>query len=341
MYKDYYKILGLNSGASKDEVKKAYRKLAKKYHPDVNPNDAEAEKRFKEISEAYDAITNGKTSNPYGNSYQQSYNTDFNDFFGNFNDFFRNFNGGFNSQSYQQQRSTGGDLRIKVKVTLDEVINGGEKKLRFKRRIKCSPCDGKGGVGNDVSTCGKCHGTGIINKHNGLFIVSVNCDNCGGSGKIIKNKCKSCNGTKFDYKEETIDVKIKKGSKSGDTMVAAGYGNENELGRAGDLYIRIEEERYPMGLQRKGGDLMMPISVSILSSILGEDLTIKTPIGDIDVTLMPGTKDGQYIKAKGKGIPTDFGTGDFYFSVNYKVPISITKEERKILEDLKQSKNFK
>jgi molecular chaperone DnaJ len=343
MYKDYYKILGLSQGASKDDVKKAYRKLAKKYHPDKNPNNLEAEKRFKEVSEAYECITSGKTNNGQNSYYQQSAQTDFNDFFGNFNDFFRNFaGGGYNSNRYyQEQKRKGGDLRIKVNVTLDEVINGGEKKLRFRRKVKCSTCDGKGGIGDDVYTCGKCNGNGKINRNNGLFVVSIACDNCDGTGKVIKNKCKSCGGSKFNYKEETIDVDIKKGVKTGDTMVAAGYGNENEFGVAGDLYIKIQEERYPMGIQRNGPDLMMPISVSILSSILGEDLTIKTPIGDIDVHLTPGTKDGQYIKAIGKGIPSDFRIGDFYFSVNYKIPINISDKEREILEELKQSKNFK
>lgn len=338
MYKDYYKVLGLDKNASKDDVKKAYRKLAKQYHPDKNPNDKEAEEKFKEITEAYESINSGKTG--YNTGYQQNYQTDFNDFFGNFNDFFRNFTGGYNNNGqYYQQKTKGGDLRIKVKVNLDEVINGTTKKLKFKRKIKCSKCKAKGGT--DISTCLKCNGTGVINKHNGLFIVSVNCDNCNGTGKTIKNRCVDCNGSKFEYLEETIEVKIKPGTKTGDTLMAYGYGNESEMGNPGDLYIKIEEEQYPMGLQRKGADLMMPISVPILSAILGEDLTIKTPIGDLDVYLPPGTKDNQYISVKGKGISTDFGKGDFYFNVNYKMPVNITNEEKEILKKLKQSKNFK
>lgn len=330
MYKDYYKILGLQKGASQDEVKKAYRTLAKKYHPDKNPDNKEAEEKFKEISEAYEHITSGKSE-------QQNQEYNFNDFFGGFNDFFRNFNN--RQSSYYEQRRTGGDLRIKVNISLNDVINGGSKKLRFKRKVRCKTCNAKGG--SDVETCRKCNGSGVINAHNGIFHVQVTCDSCGGSGRIIKNKCKTCHGSKFEEKEETIDVQIKIGSKTGDTYVAHKMGNENEQGIPGDLYVKIQEEPYPMGLQRKGFDLMMPISVPILSSLLGDELNITTPIGDIKVNLPKSTKDGAYIKAPNKGILHDFGSGDFYFSVNYRYPINITNEEKEVLEKLKQNENFK
>ena len=334
MYKDYYKSLGLDSSASKDDVKKAYRKLAKQYHPDKNPDNKQAEEKFKEVSEAYEAINSGKSTS---GGYQQSSNEDF--FSGSFNDFFRNFTGQSSNNRHYQQTTKGGDLRIRVSVTLDEVINGGTKKLKFKRKIVCNPCSGKGGT--DVSTCLKCNGVGVVNKHNGLFMVSVNCDNCNGTGTIIKNKCNTCSGTKFNHKEEIIEFKIKPGTKTGDTMMSYGYGNESVNGSPGDLYIKIQEERYPMGLQRKGVDFMMPVVVPLLSCILGDDLTIETPIGELKVHLPPGTKDGNYISVKGKGIRTDFGEGDFFFNVNYRIPSNITEEEKEILNKLKQSKNFK
>tara|TARA_X000000368_G_C22929164_1_gene666744 strand:+ start:51 stop:1055 length:1005 start_codon:yes stop_codon:yes gene_type:complete len=334
MYKDYYKSLGLDRNASKDDVKKAYRKLAKQYHPDKNPDNKEAEEKFKEVTEAYEAINSGKSSN---DSYQTFGGEDF--FNGSFNDFFKNFTGQSSYNRQYQRQTKGGDLRIRIGVTLDEVINGGAKKLKFKRKVVCVTCSGKGG--SDESTCSKCKGMGVINRHNGLFVVSVNCDNCNGTGTIIKNKCNTCSGTKFTYKEETIDVNIKPGLKTGDTMMSYGYGNESVNGNPGDLYIKIQEERYPMGLQRKGADLMMPIVVPLLSCILGDDLTIETPIGELKVHLPPGTKDNNYISIKGKGIRTDFGEGDFFFNVNYKMPTDITEEEKEILNKLKQSKNFK
>ena len=336
MYKDYYKSLGLDRNASKDEVKKAYRKLAKQYHPDKNPDNKQAEEKFKEVSEAYEAINSGKSSNNGG--YQQSSHDDFARG-SSFNDFFRNFTGQSSNSQHYQQTTKGGDLRIRVSITLDEVINGGTKKLKFKRKIVCNPCSGKGGT--DVSTCLKCNGVGVVNKNNGLFIVSVNCDNCNGTGTIIRNKCNTCSGTKFNYQEEIIDFKIRPGTKTGDTMMSYGYGNESVNGSPGDLYIKIQEETYPMGLQRKGVDFMMPVVVPLLSCILGDDLTIETPIGVLNVNLPAGTKDGNYISVKGKGIITDFAKGDFFFNVNYRIPSNITEEEKKILNKLKQSKNFK
>ncbi len=333
MYKDYYQVLGLNKGATLDEVKSTYRKLAKQYHPDKNPGDKQSEEKFKEINEAYEAINSGKSDNRQ----QQTGYTDFNDFFSGFNDFFSNFNTQYTGYSTHQKSN---DLRIKIKVGLEDVINGSQKKFKFRRKVRCNTCLGKGGDEKDVTVCHKCNGHGQIHKHNGLFHITSTCDVCYGKGKTIKKKCNTCHGEGFLQKEETIEVNIHKGVKTGDTLISYGFGNENEMGVAGDLIVKIEEDVYPMGIQRKGADLMMPIAVPLLSSILGENLTINTPIGDIEVYLAPGTRDTQYIKAKGKGIPTDFGTGDFYFSVNYRMPMNITEEEREILTKLRKSKNF-
>jgi molecular chaperone DnaJ len=340
MYKDYHQVLGVNRNASPDDVKKAYRTLAKKYHPDKNPGDKAAETKFKEVSEAYDAITNGKSQQQsQQGGYTGGYTTGGTDF----HDFFRQFHGqGQQRQQRQRQKPQhGGDLRIRVNISIEDVIKGGVKKLKFKRKVKCNSCNGKGGFGDDKAICGGCNGAGRVLKSNGFMNVEVDCDRCGGQGRVIKNKCKSCLGEKLTPVQETVDAKINKGAKTGDTMVIAGKGNEDNLGRAGDLYVQIQEEPYKMGIQRSGADLMMPLSVSILSSILGEKLIVNTPIGDIEVEVKAGSKRGEYASAKGKGIPTDFGVGDFYFAIDYKIPVKITDEEREILEKLKNSNSFK
>jgi molecular chaperone DnaJ len=331
MHKDYYKILGLNKGASMDDVKKAYRKLAKEYHPDKNSG---KEEKFKEISEAYEAITSGKSNQQQQNSY-----SGFEDFFRQYETQFSGF--GFGQEFNRQQHQSGGDLRIKTTINLDDVIKGTTKKLRFKRKVKCNTCSATGSKDGQTDKCGKCGGLGSVYRNNGPFRLNVQCDSCSGSGRIPKNKCDTCNGSKFVDKEELVDVKISPGLKTGDTLWVENLGNESVHGISGNLLVQITEEPYKNGLKRQGADLMMPINTNIINSILGQTIRVNTPVGDIDVTIRPGTKNGEYVEVPGKGIPTDFGQGSFYFNINFDVPVNITQEERELLEKLKNSKNFK
>lgn len=353
MSKDYYKVLGVDKSASDDEIKKAYRKMAMQYHPDKNPDNPEAESKFKEAAEAYDTLSSpdkkssydrfGSSENPFGGGGNPFGGGGFNmeDIFSNFGDIFGN---SFN-QKYgggQRPQSRGSNLRIKVSLTINEILNGASKKLKYKRQDKCQPCDGKGGT--DVRSCIPCNGTGqrtvIQNTPFGQVRQVTSCPDCAGGGQVVKDKCKSCNGDGTVLKEETVDIQVPIGVSNGMQLSMNGYGNYSRNGQPGDLHIIIEEIRENY-FQRENNNIIVERKISVIDAIIGANIRVITPHGEIPITIDPGTEHGKVVRVSGKGIPDiQYGLGDLYIKISVKIPKNISMDEKYILEKLKNSKNF-
>jgi|694.fasta_scaffold09278_13 molecular chaperone DnaJ len=350
MSKDYYNVLGVDRNASEDEIKKAYRKMAMKFHPDKNPDNPEAESKFKEAAEAYDVLStpdkksnydrfgsaNGGGGNPFGGG---GFNME--DIFSNFGDIFGN---SFN-QRYgggQKPQSRGSNLRIKVSLTIDEILKGVSKKLKYKRQDKCGTCDGKGGT--DVRNCIPCNGSGqrtvVQNTPFGQIRQATSCPDCGGSGQQVHNKCKDCKGDGTVFKEQTVDVDIPAGVSNGMQLSMPGFGNHVRNGQPGDLHIVIEELN-DYSFKRENNNIIVEKTISVIDAIIGSNVKVKTPHGEISVTIEPGTEHGKVIRMSGKGIPDiQYGLGDLYIKISIKIPKKIELDEKYTLEKLKSSKNF-
>lgn len=349
MAKDLYNILGVDRGASEDDIKKAYRKMAMKYHPDKN-QDESAEDKFKEISSAYDVLSNddkrsnydrfgttdGASQNPFGGGGFGGFNMD--DIFSQFGDIF----GSRGNQQNQRRQSKGGDLRIKVSLTIQEIINGCTKKLKYKRQETCQPCSGKGGT--DVRDCIPCNGKGrrsvIQNTPFGQIRTDGGCPDCNMTGKIVHNKCNICKGDGTTLIEQSVDVEIPKGVSNGIQLSMSGFGNAIRDGINGDLQIVIDEIR-DSSFKREGGNLIVDKEISILDAIMGANIKVDTPHGDIPLTIQPGTQPGTTTRLHGKGVPDiSYGLGDLIINLKVKVTTNVTMDEKYILEKLKKSNNF-
>lgn len=350
MSKDYYKILGVDRGASDDEIKKAYRKMAMQYHPDKNSS-PDAEAKFKEAAEAYDVLsTPDKKSNydRYGSAEGNPFGGfgggrgfgNMDDIFSQFGDIFGQFNNRYSRGGNTQQK--GSDLRIKVTLTIDEIIKGATKKIKFKRAKQCKTCSGNGGT--DVRTCLPCNGTGqrvvIQNTPFGQIRQATSCPDCQGSGKQIINKCRPCGGDGTILDEVVTDVDIPAGLSTGAQLNMKGYGNESRNGISGNLIIQIEEikESY---FRRENNNIIIEKTISVIDAIVGSNIKVKTPHGDVSLTISPGTQHGDTLRVRGKGIPDyNYGLGDLLVVVSIKIPKKIDLDEKMILEKLKDSKNF-
>jgi molecular chaperone DnaJ len=345
MNKDYYKILGLEKNASENEIKKAYRKQAMKYHPDKNKGDSDAEEKFKEAAEAYDVLSNPDKKSRYdryGTVDGSSFNM--NDF--NMNDIFSNFSNifsGFGSSFNRKPKNKGSDLQIRVSLNTDDIINGVTKKIKYKRQVKCDECDGMGGTG--VETCKKCGGTGqestVQNTPFGRIMSTRTCSVCGGAGNQIKNKCSKCHGVGTILNEETVDINIPAGVSNGMALQMEGYGNYIKNGEAGNLHIIIEEIQ-DQRWKRDKNNFYIDKTISVIDAIIGSDIIIQTPHGELPLNIKPGTYDGQTFRINKKGIPDiNYGLGDLYINIHIKIPKNISSDEKIIIEKLKDSENFK
>ncbi|OUP07144.1 molecular chaperone DnaJ [Mediterranea sp. An20] len=367
--RDYYEVLGVEKNASADEIKKAYRKKAIQYHPDRNPGDKEAEEKFKEAAEAYEVLSNpdkrarydqfghagvsGAAGNggPFG-GFSGGMSMDdifsmFGDIFGGHGGFggFGGFGGGSSSQ---QRRYRGSDLRVKVKLTLKEISTGVEKKFKLKKYVPCPHCHGSGAEGTGgVETCPTCKGTGSVIRNQqtilGTMQTRTTCPTCGGEGHIIKNKCKECGGEGIVYGEEVVTVKIPKGVAEGMQLSMSGKGNAGKHnGVAGDLLILIEEEP-DKELIRDENDLIYNLLLNFPTAALGGTVEIPTIDGRVKVKIEPGTQPGKVLRLRNKGLPSvnGYGTGDLLVNVSIYVPETLSKEEKKMLEELDASDNFK
>ena len=367
--RDYYEVLGVSKGASADEIKKAYRKLAVKYHPDKNPGDKEAEEKFKEAAEAYSVLSDADKKAKYdqfGHAGVDGAGPDFSGGFGDLNDILKDIfgsgfggfggfgGGGFGGfgggQRQQQQRVyRGRDIRVRVKLTLEEIANGVEKEISIEKNVPCSDCGGRGAKNSsDVKTCPACNGTGqvqrVVNSIFGQTVTYSTCQQCGGEGKIISNPCRTCNGTGLVRKRETIKVKIPAGVEAGMQLTIQGEGHAaKNNGINGDLLVVIEEQEHP-NLKREGNNLYYTKIISIPEAILGAEVEIPCLDGAYKVKVEPGTQSGSVVRLRGKGLPTVNGyggTGDLYVKFAVWVPKKLNKDEKEIVEALKNKDGFK
>jgi molecular chaperone DnaJ len=349
MSKDYYQILEVDRNSSADEIKKSYRKMAMKYHPDKNPGDSAAEEKFKECAEAFDVLsdpqkkqeydTYGSVGGNFGGGGNPFGGFGMDDIFSRFGDIF-----GFGNMNSQRQNRRGNDLRIKVDVTIGDIIKGVDKTLRYTRQVKCNTCDGYGG--RDLTNCGICQGTGqrrvVQQTPFGTIQQIINCSSCNGHGQITKTNCNNCRGQGTVPKEETVDIKIPSGAVGGVNLSMNQMGNWIKLGQPGDLIIHIEEKQDPL-FKRENNNLVYDQYVSVVDAILGKEYKISTPHGEMNFSVQPGTEHGKVLRFQGKGVPDlnlRGAIGDLFIRMNIKIPQNISQDEREILSKLKESSNF-
>ena len=373
--RDYYEVLGVSQDASQDEIKKAYRKLALKYHPDKNPGDKEAETKFKEAAEAYEVLgtpEKRKKYDTYGHAgvsgaggaggggfggggmtvedifeqFGDIFGGGFGSAFGGFSDF-----GGFGgSRQRRRKTSKGSNLRVKVKLNLKEVAHGTTKKLRVNKYKPCDACNGTGAEGASSSayqTCPTCKGMGQVTKVTNTFLgqmqTTSTCPTCGGEGSTISNKCTKCHGEGIVKGEETISIDIPAGVAEGMQMTVNGKGNAARRGGInGDLVVLIEEEKHPE-LTRDGNDLIYGLYISFPTAVMGGPVEVPTIEGKVKIKIEPGTQPGKILRLRGKGLPevNGYGKGDLLVNINVWVPKNLSKEEKKMVEQMANSENFK
>ncbi len=362
--RDYYEVLGVSKEASESEIKKAYRKLALKYHPDKNPGDKPAEEKFKEAAEAYEILSNTEKRQRYdrfghagvggaagANGYHMSMDDIFSQFGDIFGDAFGGAFGGFGGFGGTRQRrrrvNKGSNLRVKVKLTLVEIAKGAEKKIKVNKYIGCNTCNGTGSKGgSSYSTCSSCHGTGSVTRVTNTFLgqmqTSSTCPTCGGEGQTIVNKCPVCAGDGIVKGEEVISIKIPPGVEDGMQLSMSGKGNAGaRSGIPGDLIILVEEQEDENFL-RDGRNLLHDAFISFTDASLGATIDVPTLDGKARIKITPGTQAGKVLRLKGKGLPSlnSYGNGDLLVNINVWTPKSVSREEREILEKLGKSPNF-
>jgi len=355
--KDYYEVLGVSRNATQEEIKKAYRKLALKYHPDQNPGNKEAEEKFKEITEAYSVLSDEEKKSMYDRYGHEGLNgfqggtsgVDFNDIFSQFSDIFGGgFEGFFGSTgSRKRTGQKGPDVKITVKLTLEEIAKGCEKKVKYKKLVECDECHGKGSVSVEgIKNCPTCNGTGEIKRKigGGFFqqIVVSTCNTCGGSGKIIVDPCKKCKGDGRVKEEVYQTLNIPAGVANGMQLVQRNSGGAGKDGGPnGDLIIQIEEIPHEY-FSRDGDNLIYDLYINIADAALGAYVEVPTLDSKAKFKIEPGTQSGKIVRLKGKGLPNlNKGyTGDLLVYINVWTPQNLSNEEIKILEKIKNMPGF-
>jgi molecular chaperone DnaJ len=360
--RDYYEILGVSKNATKDEIKKAYRKQALKFHPDKNPGDKKAEENFKEAAEAYEILSNDEKRSRYdrfGHAGMSGSANGFSgagmtmeDIFSSFGDIFGDaFGGGFGAFGGNRRGgkrvNKGTNLRVKVKLSLNDVANGAEKKIRVTKYDTCDTCGGTGAAdANSLSTCSTCHGSGHVTRLTNTMLGQMQttsvCPSCGGEGKTITKKCTACYGEGIVQKEDIIKINIPAGVARGMQMTISGKGNAPRRGGVnGDLLVVVDEEDHP-DLIREGNDLIYNLFISIPDAILGTHVEVPTVENNVKIKIDPGTQPGKILRLRGKGLPevNGYGRGDLLVNVNVWIPKTMTREESKIVEKFKESGSF-
>ena len=361
--RDFYEILGVGKSAAEAEIKKAYRQMALKYHPDKNPGNKEAEDKFKEAAEAYEVLSDPEKRRRYdqfghqgvggaaGNGgYGGGMNMDdifsqFGDVFGQggFSDF---FGGGRSSQS-RGRGSRGSNLRVKIKLNFEEIAKGAQKTIKVKKYVHCNTCDGSGAKDkNSVQTCGTCGGSGQVRKVTNTFLGQMQtvatCSTCNGEGSVIANKCTACKGEGRVYGEETVTIDIPAGVQEGMQLSIGGKGNAGERGGAnGDLLVIIEEEAHK-DLQRDGLNVAYELHISFPQAVFGAEVQVPTIDGKAKIKVPPGTQSGKIFRLKGKGFPAvqSYEKGDQLIHVSIWTPQHVSSEEKAALEKMEAGSNF-
>lgn len=363
--RDYYEVLGVGKSAKADELKKAYRKLAMKYHPDRNPDDKDAEEKFKEAAEAYEVLSDDDKRARYdrfghaGVDGQGGFGggpggMTMEDIFSQFGDMFSDGGafggGGFFSGAGGPRRNTGergSNLRIKVPLSLEEIAKGVTKKIKVKRQVQCDVCDGSGAKdSNSVETCRTCNGAGVVRQVRSTFLgqmaTTTTCPTCSGTGKQIKATCNNCRGEGRLYAEDTIEVPIPAGVEEGMQLSMRGKGNAGRRGGpAGDLLISIEEKPHE-SLQRDGQKVIYDLFLNFADASLGTSVEVPTIDGRVKIKIPAGTQSGKILRLRDKGLPPvqGRGRGDQLIHVNVWTPKKLTPEETEMLEKLRTSPNF-
>lgn len=368
--RDFYEILGVDKSATQEEIKKAYRKQAIKYHPDKNPGDKEAEAKFKESAEAYEVLSNQEKRSRYdryghagvggaaggggfgGGMSMEDIFENFGDIFGSaFGGGFGGFSGfsGFGGSSRQRRRvNKGSNLRVKVSLSLHDIAHGVNKKIKVNKYVTCDLCGGNGAKdGSSHSTCSTCNGTGQVTKVTSTILGQMQttqaCHVCGGEGKIITNKCTKCHGEGIVKDSEVISLDIPAGVAEGMQLSVSGKGNAARRGGInGDLIVLIQEEKHPE-LVRDGNDLIYGLYLNFAEAAMGATVEIPTVDNKVKIKIEKGTQPGKILRLRGKGLPevNGYGRGDLLVNINVWVPKNLTKEEQKQVEQLSNSENFK
>jgi molecular chaperone DnaJ len=366
--RDFYEVLGVAKNADADELKKAYRKKALEYHPDRNPGDKAAEEKFKEAAEAYEVLSNADKRARYdrfghagvdpnmggggggfrGGMTMEDIFAQFGDVFGNtgspFDEFFRGARGGGGRRPTGQR---GSNLRIRVKLTLEEIATGVSKKIKVKKQVHCHTCSGSGAKDrSSVQTCGMCRGSGYVRQVRSTFLgqmqTTTTCPTCQGSGEVVTANCPTCRGDGREYGEETIEIDIPAGVAEGMQLSLSGKGNAGAKGGPpGDLLINIEEEPHEH-LQRDGINLVYDLFLNFADAAMGTTFEVPTIDGRVKIKVPPGTQAGKIFRLRGKGLPSvqSYERGDQLIQVNVWTPKKLTDEERRMLEKMKEMPNF-
>lgn len=326
---DYYKTLNVEKNATPDDIKKSYRKLAMKYHPDRNKDDLDAEKKFKEATQAYEVLSDPNKRAKYDQyGTVENIATDFSQ--SPFEDLF-SFFGSFSGA--RQQRRTGSDATISVLISLEDSANGARKQINYQYEKMCQPCKGKGGTGK---TCSSCNGQGKVQDRQGLFSQIYQCPRCTGKGFLITTACKICHGKTSSLQSETVVIEIPPGISNGETLILRGYGHQdNELPR-GSLKIRIKIQQHKV-FQRENSHLLMSKTISFVDACLGTKIKIKSIYGDnIDIQVPKGTQFGQTLRVPAHGMPHSQGKGDLFVRINIEIPQKINDKAADLLRKFRE-----
>ncbi len=365
--RDYYEILGVSKGADDKEIKKSYRKIAMKFHPDRNPDDKAAEEKFKEAAEAYEILSDADKRARYdrfghagvnqgaggggfrGGMTVEDIFAQFGDIFGDGGSPFESFFGGRGGGGARRsQGQKGSNLRIKVKLTLEEVASGVTKKIKVKKQVSCNTCSGSGAKDSKaVSSCSTCRGSGYVRQVKSTFLgqmqTTAACPTCHGSGQMITAKCGTCKGDGRTMGEELIEIEIPGGVAEGMQLSMRGNGNSGmNGGPSGDLLINIEEVPHDH-LQRDGMNLIYEMYLNFADASLGTSVEVPTIDGRVKIKVPPGTQSGKMFRLKGKGLPSvqSYGVGDQMINTNIWTPKKLNDNETKLLEKMRDMPNFK
>lgn len=360
--RDYYEVLGVKKTATQDEIKKAYRRLARKYHPDANPDDPKAEEKFKEVSSAYEVLSDPEKRKQYdagpsffGQGFQGASGGGFRGFQtgqpmgGDWADLFGNLfggggfgAGGFSGRGRPQQRvERGEDVSVAVKISFADSLKGVTTKVSVPLTVQCDTCKGSGAApGTAPTTCPQCQGRGVVSQSQGFFALSQPCGRCRGTGTVIESPCSSCNGTGVTRALKKFTVPLPAGVKDGTKIRLKGKGEPGlRGGPAGDLYVVVQVEESPL-FERRGSDLLVQVPVTMVEAALGATVRVPTPEGSVNLKIPAGTQDGKLLKIRGKGAPRlgASGKGDLIARIKVLTPEHLTGEQKELLRKFAESR---
>ncbi|TKB55370.1 molecular chaperone DnaJ [Ferrimonas aestuarii] len=348
--RDFYEVLGVARDASERDIKKAYKRLAMKYHPDRNPGDAKAEESFKEVKEAYEILTDSEKRAAYdqfghagvdpnrgGGGGFHGGGGDFGDIFG---DVFGDIFGGGRRGGGRQGPSRGNDLRYNMELTLEEAVKGVSKEIRIPVLTSCDSCDGSGAKkGSSAQTCGTCHGQGQVQMRQGFFAVNQTCPTCHGKGKVIKDPCNKCHGQGRVEKTKTLNVKIPAGVDTGDRIRLSGEGEAGEMGApSGDLYVQVHVKDHPI-FERDGNNLYCEVPIGFSTAALGGEIEVPTLDGRVNLKVSAETQTGRMFRLRGKGVKSvrSHAVGDLICKVIIETPVNLTERQKELLREFDET----